>query len=114
MRNARPFLAAIRDAPEEDGPRLVFADWLKQQGEPARAAFLRVQCELARLPTFSHRYPELHLRQLELLAEHEVDWLGAWAERLVRWQFRRGLLHAVTLTPEPLHALSLQDCAGIG
>ena len=38
--------------------------------------------------------------QLELTADHELDWLGEWADRLVRWEFRRGLLHSVTLTPE--------------
>jgi hypothetical protein len=79
---------------------LIFADWLEDHGESARAEFIRVQCELARLPAFAPRYPELHLRQLELLAEHESDWLGEWAERLVRWEFRRGLLHSVTLTPQ--------------
>src|SRR4051812_2844446 len=100
MPNARPFLEAVRDSPDDDAPRLVFADWLEEQGESARAEFLRVQCELARLSTFAARYPELHLRQLELLARHEADWIGAWAGRLVRWEFRRGLLHAVTLRSE--------------
>src|SRR5213079_168801 len=27
-------------------------------------------------------------------------WLGEWSERLVRWQFRRGLLHEATMTPD--------------
>lgn len=27
-----PFLAAIRAAPDDDGPRLVFADWLEIDG----------------------------------------------------------------------------------
>lgn len=101
MLNAHAFIAAIRDTPDDDTPRLVFSDWLEDHGEPARAELIRVQCELACLPTFDPRYPELHLRQLELLAEHEADWLGEWADRLVRWEFRRGLLHAVTITPEP-------------
>src|SRR5262249_23287556 len=33
-------------------PRLVYADWLEERGDPestARAAFIRAQCELARL-----------------------------------------------------------------
>src|SRR4051794_40660498 len=100
MLNARPFIAAIRDFPDEDARRLVFADWLDDRGESARAEFIRVQCGLARLPTFAPHYPELHLRQLELLAEHESKWLGEWCERLVRWEFRRGLLHSITLTPQ--------------
>jgi uncharacterized protein (TIGR02996 family) len=42
------FLAAIRAAPENDLPRLVFADWLDEHGEPERARFIRVGVELAK------------------------------------------------------------------
>lgn len=42
-------LAAIRANPDEDTPRLVFADWLEESGDHHRAEFVRVQCELARL-----------------------------------------------------------------
>src|SRR5262245_1243255 len=42
-----PFLATIRESPDEDGPRLIYADWLEEQGECDRAEFIRVQCELA-------------------------------------------------------------------
>lgn len=42
-------LTAIRTHPEEDTPRLMFADWLEEQGDEVRAEFLRLQCELARL-----------------------------------------------------------------
>ncbi|MBY0456405.1 MAG: TIGR02996 domain-containing protein, partial [Gemmataceae bacterium] len=44
-------LAAIRANPDEDTPRLAFADWLDEHGDEAdraRAEFIRVQCELAR------------------------------------------------------------------
>lgn len=40
-------LRAILDAPDDDLPRLIYADWLDEHGEPARAEFIRVQCELA-------------------------------------------------------------------
>src|SRR5262245_28444157 len=49
-------LAAILAHPDEDTPRLVYADWLDEQAaersEPVpcpRAEFIRVQCELAQL-----------------------------------------------------------------
>lgn len=41
------FLATILDRPDDDGPRLVFADWLEEQGEAERAELIRVQCEMA-------------------------------------------------------------------
>jgi len=37
------FMATIRSRPLDDAPRLVFADWLDDQGEHARAAFIRRQ-----------------------------------------------------------------------
>jgi uncharacterized protein (TIGR02996 family) len=42
------FLRDILDHPFDDAPRLIYADWLEDHGEEARAEFIRVQCELAR------------------------------------------------------------------
>ena len=36
------FLQAIRDAPDDDAPRLIYADWLDERGDP-RGEFIRVQ-----------------------------------------------------------------------
>jgi uncharacterized protein (TIGR02996 family) len=44
------FLRAILANPADDAPRLVYADWLDDQGESARAEFIRVQVAMARLP----------------------------------------------------------------
>jgi uncharacterized protein (TIGR02996 family) len=101
MSDRRALIEAIRRHPDEDTPRLVLADWYEENGDAARGEFIRVQCELARLDPISDRYPELHVRQLQMLAEHERDWLGEWADRLVRWEFRRGMLDEVTVQPEP-------------
>jgi uncharacterized protein (TIGR02996 family) len=46
-------LAAILREPADHTSRLVYADWLDERGEPgdaARAEFIRVQCERARIP----------------------------------------------------------------
>lgn len=43
------FTRAICSAPDDDTPRLVFADWLEENGEVERAEFIRVQCEFATL-----------------------------------------------------------------
>ena len=40
------FLEAILAAPADDTPRLIYADWLDEHGDPDRAEFIRVQCEL--------------------------------------------------------------------
>src|SRR5262245_66301103 len=43
-------LAAICADPDEDTPRLAFADCLEENGEAERAAFVRAQIKLARTP----------------------------------------------------------------
>jgi uncharacterized protein (TIGR02996 family) len=42
------FLRDIIERPDDDTPRLVYADWLQDHGETARAEFIRLQCGLAR------------------------------------------------------------------
>ncbi len=44
------FLRAIFDTPADDTARLVYADYLQENGQEKRAQLIRVQCELARLP----------------------------------------------------------------
>jgi uncharacterized protein (TIGR02996 family) len=49
MNERAALLRAICETPDDDTPRLVFADWLQEHGEEERAEFIRVQCEAARL-----------------------------------------------------------------
>ncbi|VTU01012.1 unnamed protein product [Gemmataceae bacterium] len=42
------FLADICANPDDDTPRLVYADWLQERDREARAEFIRVQCGIAR------------------------------------------------------------------
>lgn len=44
----RPFLSAMRAAPDDHTTALVFADWLEEHGDP-RADMIRASCELDRL-----------------------------------------------------------------
>jgi uncharacterized protein (TIGR02996 family) len=91
------FEAAILAEPDEDTPRLIYADWLEENGEPGRAEFIRVQCELARLPASDPRRGALEDRQDDLLAAHEIDWLGPPSPHLEKWSFQRGFVDHVTL-----------------
>jgi uncharacterized protein (TIGR02996 family) len=89
------FLQAAHEAPEEDAPRLIYADWLEECGDAAWAAyaeFIRLQVESARLKNRSkHRKARLAARQQELLAGHSRVWLGPWGEGSFRWVYRRGI-----------------------
>lgn len=70
MLDREPFLRAIFANPDDDLPRLVFADWLDEHGDHAWAELIRIQCELARLiPEFDPGADELQLREWELITQ---------------------------------------------
>jgi uncharacterized protein (TIGR02996 family) len=74
-RIAGQFLAEIAAHPDDDTPRLVFADWLEEQGD-ARAEFIRAQCQRARLAWTAPRWWDLLDREERLLATHAKQWLA--------------------------------------
>jgi uncharacterized protein (TIGR02996 family) len=51
------FLQAILESPDDDTPRLIYADWLDEHGEPDRAEFIHMQGLLARLQRDQKRIP---------------------------------------------------------
>lgn len=84
MSDENALLAAIAAHPLDDTPRLVFADWLDERGDPAdvaKAEFIRVQCELAQLPASDPRYPALVKREKALL----TDWRKVWTKPLKKY-----------------------------
>src|SRR5579884_1340778 len=90
------FLVAILAAPDDDAPRLVYADHLEERGDP-RGEFIRVQCELARLPEGDRRRKDLERKERVLLAEHGEEWAGPVQDLVVQSEFRRGFIDGVTL-----------------
>ena len=68
---------AICEAPDEDTPRLVFADWLDEHGEPDRAEFIRVQVRFADLLRRGDPDTQgLARRARELWSGHGKEWLS--------------------------------------
>ena len=49
MTDDRALLGAVLEAPADEAPRLVYADWLEERGDP-RGAFLRAEAAASRLP----------------------------------------------------------------
>ena len=64
------FLQTISAAPDDDLPRLVFADWLEERGDAERAEFIRLQCELASAPDSDPMRPFLVWRAVRLYAPY--------------------------------------------
>jgi uncharacterized protein (TIGR02996 family) len=93
----RAFFDRIRDDPTDDGPRLIYADWLAEHGQPDRAEFVRIQCALDRLPEDDPRRPELRERERVLLEAKEARWTADLAPLVSDWVFRRGVIDAVSV-----------------
>jgi uncharacterized protein (TIGR02996 family) len=94
------FRAAIREHPDDDAPRLIYADWLDEHGQPERAEFIRVQCRREPLPRNNPVRHALHRRERELLRAFGAQWLEPLCEvaPVKRWQFRRGFPDRLNLT----------------
>jgi uncharacterized protein (TIGR02996 family) len=128
---AEAFLRAICEEPDEDAHRLVYADWLDENGDPVRAEFIRVQCALDRLGPYDEARFDLEARQQALFDAHRPDWLDElprWARppRTTFFPFRRGFLDWVGCTARqwlsgadallrrvPLARASLERCKGL-
>jgi uncharacterized protein (TIGR02996 family) len=70
------FLQAIREEPEDDAPRLIYADWLDEHGESDRAAFIRAQCRLATLEDSAPEAAALREQARAILREHWDEWIA--------------------------------------
>lgn len=83
------FLQAILEQPEDDGPRLMYADWLSERGDE-RGEFIRVQCELAHTPEDHPHRAHWEAIERDLLTRHRNAWLGPLRSLAYRWEFSRG------------------------
>src|SRR3954452_12765893 len=125
-----PLLAAVLTAPDDDAPRLVYADWLDEHGRPERAAFIRLQVELARVPRHDPRREVLARKAGRLLDLHRGEWLAELPQiDGVSWgPFERGFVSSVRVrnivrfdrvagrmwASAPVQALELGDFGRMG
>ena len=128
MHTDNEFFQAVLADPDDLIPRLIYADWLDEQGDP-RGEFIRVQCELADMPETNARRRALLTRQSELLHQHKQKWhaevhryfgrtvfreqVSKRKKGVIRnWRFGRGLVEHVSIGPDALrHAV---DLFGVG
>jgi uncharacterized protein (TIGR02996 family) len=88
-------LAAVFADPADDAPRLIYADWLDEQGDCDRAEFIRVQIELAHRGRGDPEGHYLRAREHALLAKHGRNWAAPLANLALSWSFRRGFVDGV-------------------
>jgi uncharacterized protein (TIGR02996 family) len=75
MNDETPFIEAILANPEDEAPRLIYADWLEERGD-ARGELLRVENALAKLPPGDGRGPSLRSRLQQLRQGIGEEWLA--------------------------------------
>jgi uncharacterized protein (TIGR02996 family) len=114
----RALWAAIRAQPDDDTPRLVYADWLQENGDEARAEFIRLQCQIERLPD-DHKsrrkvLPGLKHRERVLETANRLRWSETLSRALTRqgptvaqpwggFSFRRGFVYGLRLDLDGIH-----------
>ncbi len=87
------FLRAILEEPDDDVCRLVFADYLEEQGEAGLARFIRTQIELARVPEYDPLWLRCWHGERDLITGRAFDKLCPALPEGVTWQkqaFERG------------------------
>jgi uncharacterized protein (TIGR02996 family) len=95
MSDGIALLRAILDDPDDDAPRLIYADWLDENGDQARAAFIRAQIKLARLPQDDPDRDRLVQTERTLWKANRdawKAWVPVWAKVT---EFRRGFVEDI-------------------
>jgi uncharacterized protein (TIGR02996 family) len=107
MTDSDDLLRAVIANPEDDTPRLIFADWLDDRGDHARAEFIRVQIE--RWNRFGDQkrfsdpdYLQLALREKTLFSLNHDRWMEPLRKKGEPFQsrdthgiYQRGFIHEV-------------------
>ena len=104
----RHLLKDIEDNPDSDAPRMLYADWLANHGQEARAEFISLQCSLATLPRDETCAAELVARERQLLELYKDEWLRPVCLCLdvrpsepITFHFHRGLVEEARGVPAP-------------
>src|SRR5438552_1311228 len=110
------FLCDICEHPDDDSPRLIYADWLEEHGQRDLAEFIRLQCQLDDGTGWWNHSPDpsYTARERELLESHRDQFLGPLApvlnnanlstdlDRYPPYLFHRGFVEYAYLTAEDL------------
>jgi uncharacterized protein (TIGR02996 family) len=87
------FLEDIVAHPDDAAPRLIFADWLDEHGEAARADFIRLQVRTPKNAAWH-----------ALLQEHATRWTAELAGVAKSALFRRGFIEGLVVQTEQMPA----------
>lgn len=89
------FLKEILANPADREVRLVFADWLEEQGDP-RGELIRLQIQLEEMKSSDRGYGTVRKKERALFKEHSL--FGRLPNRVSDWEFRAGFIEKIELT----------------
>src|SRR5690348_225261 len=104
--------AVIAD-PDDNGPRLAYADLQEECGDSHRAEFIRVQCALAAMAEDDDLRFDLEKREVGLLYKHKHRWLqedlpdltwSPYPEGFWAFEYWRGFVEKIGASPSMLLA----------
>jgi uncharacterized protein (TIGR02996 family) len=104
MDEREALIQTIIDNPEDDVPRLVYADWQEEHGQSAHAELIRVQCELSKLSgTKTEKRKKFEKREEELLNIPEIqNVLDPWEK------YERGFVSEGLFPRRPIDETNLE------
>src|SRR5262245_5822149 len=106
---ADAFLDAIFDHPDDDTPRLVYADWLQEHGQENYAQFIRLQCAAAREKPGSDEANRLWVELGRVWNRLNGEWWPAtrdeWYLPRIEWQWNAHTMSAAPVRPLRLRPL---------
>jgi uncharacterized protein (TIGR02996 family) len=119
MTDRDALLAAITAHPDEDAPRLIYADWLEENDQPELAEFIRVQTRYEHVSHLSAEGKRLAKREKELRAQlfgqlNSFGFASISFRRGFVWSVESGAIdfcaHASALTTDLAPAFELTLC----
>jgi uncharacterized protein (TIGR02996 family) len=82
--------------PDDDEPRIDYADYLDRVGDPNHARFIRVQIKIRGTPPRSRERWELSADAANLLQGHRAEWWPSGRDgRVTQYEFHRGFVEFV-------------------
>jgi uncharacterized protein (TIGR02996 family) len=85
------FQAAIEAAPDDDAPKLIYADWLEEQGD-SRGEYIRLCLALQAIGPDHLQRPVVEQAYSHLLKEIDLSWL---------WKIRKSAVSCIQCMPNP-------------
>jgi uncharacterized protein (TIGR02996 family) len=116
LTDGQTLLKAICADPDNDLPRLVYADYLEENGHPERAAFIRLQIEFVRKCQAGEGFDDDIRGELaDFWADHQARWNAELPQvKGVTWDivFHRGFIERVIVETDTILRDHAEDILG--